>query len=68
MRAGHHLKKGFGTIKNISLEQLGNYVDFKRCFPGCRVPVASLEGLQRVGVYGSRTRWWTFHLGPRGDE
>ncbi|KAH3817311.1 hypothetical protein DPMN_118844 [Dreissena polymorpha] len=58
MRAGQHLKKGCGTLKNISLEHLGNYVDFKWC----------LEVLQRVGVYGSRTRWWTFHLEPCGDE
>ncbi|KAH3692480.1 hypothetical protein DPMN_194321 [Dreissena polymorpha] len=68
MRAGQHLKKGCGTIKNISLEHLGNYVDFKRCCPGCRVSVASLECLQRVGVYRSRTRWWTFHIGHWGDD
>ncbi|KAH3840409.1 hypothetical protein DPMN_113857 [Dreissena polymorpha] len=40
-RAGQHLKKGCGTLKNISHEHLGNYVDFKRCFPGCRVTIAS---------------------------
>ncbi|KAH3881035.1 hypothetical protein DPMN_004959 [Dreissena polymorpha] len=68
MRAGQHLKKGHGTLKNIFLDRLGNNVDFKRCCPGCRVPVASLKGLQRVGVFGSRTRWWTFYLGPWGDE
>ncbi|KAH3750795.1 hypothetical protein DPMN_185328 [Dreissena polymorpha] len=68
MRTGQHLKKGCGTLKNISLEHLGNYVDFKRCCLGCRVLVASLEGLQMVGVYGSRTRWRTFHLGSWCDE
>ncbi|KAH3860599.1 hypothetical protein DPMN_023509 [Dreissena polymorpha] len=68
MRAGQHLKKGCASLKKISLEHLINYVDFKRCCPGCRVPVASLEGLQRADAYGSRSRWWTFHLGSWGDE
>ncbi|KAH3853849.1 hypothetical protein DPMN_096384 [Dreissena polymorpha] len=30
MRAGQHLKKGCGTLKNISLEHLGNNVVFKQ--------------------------------------
>ncbi|KAH3836640.1 hypothetical protein DPMN_110011 [Dreissena polymorpha] len=36
-QVGQHLKKGCGTLKNISLDHLGNNVDFKRYCPGCRV-------------------------------